>query len=228
MYDIKLLEDEWKRYKRKKRWPWYLSLFFILLIVAISLTVLNYKENNLFEYEFNLSSTLKSEPSVKTTQFITDGALTSLETKQETFREMTKLTDSSLDDETSEHSESFPLSEKTETVERPKINIEVVETNSVSAYADVANRFHQSHDTDDSLFLANSYYRKGDYKKSEYWALQTNKVNGSIEESWLLFARSKLKQGERKEAIRILNAYIKKTNSVEAKKLLNKIKKGLL
>ena len=108
------------------------------------------------------------------------------------------------------------------------MHLNIVETSSVSAYKDVAKRFKQTHDTDDSLFLARSYYRKGNYKKAEYWSLQTNKINRNIEESWLIFAKSKVKLGRKNEAIDILTKYIKKSNSAEGKSLLNKIKKGTL
>ena len=138
--------------------------------------------------------------------------------------------------------EDLPISEDIGTIKEPKVRIEtttieeprkkmhldIIETTSVSAYKDVAKRFHQSHDTDDSLFLAKSYYRKGNYKKAEYWALQTNKVNDNIEESWLIFVSSKVKLGHKNEAIRILTTYIKRSNSAEARSLLYKIKKGTL
>ena len=140
------------------------------------------------------------------------------------------MTVTSYENESMEIVEDIPIPENVKTIKEPKVkmHLNIIETTSLSAYKDVAKRFNQSHDTDDSLFLAKSYYRKGNYKKAEYWALQTNKVNENIEESWLIFAKSKVKLGRKNEAIRILTVYIKKSNSVEAKSLLDKIKKGTL
>jgi tetratricopeptide (TPR) repeat protein len=86
--------------------------------------------------------------------------------------------------------------------------------------------FEQFKSTNDSLYLARTYYEKGNYSKAQKWALTTNNLDNKLEESWFIFAKSKAKRGQKKEAIEILSAYIKKTNSAKAKELLNNIKKG--
>jgi tetratricopeptide (TPR) repeat protein len=98
-----------------------------------------------------------------------------------------------------------------------------METSSVTAYKDVEKRFSQSHDIDDALFLARSYYKKGNYKKAEHWALETNKVDPNMEESILIFVKSKIKLGRKNEAISILKSYLKRSNSQEAINLLHHI-----
>jgi hypothetical protein len=117
---------------------------------------------------------------------------------------------------------------KVEEVEEPrtrkKIHFTMVDASSTSASKEIESRFTESPNTDDSLFLAKMYYSKAKYRKSAYWALQTNKLDGDIEESWLIFARSKAKTGQKNEAIRVLSQYAKKSDSVEAKKLLYKLK----
>jgi len=243
MYDIRPLEEEWKKYNKKKRRPWFVLLFSILIILLLSLTFLNYKEIDFLEfYDKSKSETVINE----STTLLIDKALTRLETKRPKVSEALQTTETkpmeviSNENGSIEIIDELPLSEDEKRIKKPILNIEVeekprkkmhldiIETSSVSAYKDVAKRFAQSHDTDDSLFLAKSYYRKGNYKKAEYWALQTNKVNDNIEESWLIFAKSKVKQGKKNEAISILTIYIKKSNSLQAKNLLNKIKKGTL
>ena len=240
MYDIKPLEEEWKKYKKKKRSPWFVLIFSIFLILLLSLTFLNYKEIDLLKfYDENTIKTVTNKP----TTLLIDKALTTLETRKPKVSEV-KQTEEIEPMEVSSRKHGFieitgeiPI-EEVKTIKKPKIteeekprkkiHLNIIETTSVNAYKDVAKRFSQSHDTDDSLFLAKSYYRKGNYKKAEYWALQTNKVNANIEESWLIFARSKVKLGRKNEAISVLTAYIKKSNSVQAKSLLHKIKKGTL
>ena len=105
-----------------------------------------------------------------------------------------------------------------------KIKIEVTEIG-YSAYKAVEERFSDAPNSDDSLFLARGYYAKKKYSKAAYWALQTNKIDGDIEESWLIFARSKAKIGKKNEALRVLSEYVKKSNSSKARKLLNALKR---
>lgn len=240
MYDIKPLEEEWKKYKKKKRRPWFVLMFSIFFILLISFTFLNYKEIDLLK--FNDKSKVEVVMNNATTVLI-DKALTTLETKKPKVNEVSQKTETKpmiviSENGSMEIVEDLPIAEdvktiketsaKIETVEKPreKMHLNIIETSSVNAYKDVAKRFEQTHDTDDSLFLARSYYNKKNYKQAEYWALQTNKVNGNIEESWLIFAKSKVKLGRKNEAIHILTNYVKKSNSVEAQSLLNKIKKG--
>ncbi len=111
---------------------------------------------------------------------------------------------------------------------RKKVHLEIIESTSVKAYKDVEDRFYQSEDINDALFLAKSYYRNGNYKKSEYWALQANRLDETIEESLLIFVKSKVKLGSKNEAISILTSYLKKSNSREAKKLLYQIENDKL
>lgn len=116
------------------------------------------------------------------------------------------------------------IEKKSEELSGKKIHLDILETSSVTAYKDVERRFYQTHDPDDSLFLAKSYFNRGEYKKAEYWALQTNKVDNNIEESWLIFAQSREKLGYKQDAIKVLRSYIKRSNSLEAKRLLENIK----
>jgi len=62
--------------------------------------------------------------------------------------------------------------------------------------------------------------------EAEQWALSANKLNNSLEESWLLFAKSKAKLGKKKEALKILVSYYKKSNSIKAKRLIGQIQTG--
>ncbi len=247
MYDIKPLEEEWKKYKKNRRKPWLVSFFTIFLIVLLAF--LNYTKIDFSKfYNINKVSVVPDEPRV----VLRDKALTTLEIKRPNTTEVKSITEISYENKSMEVIEDMPILEddkkinkprvkidiqtidkadlEAETLKKPrkKVHLDILKTTSISAYKDVSKRFAQSHDTDDSLFLAKAYYTKGKYKKAEYWALQTNKVNNNIEESWIIFAKSKIKLGRKNEAIKVLTAYIKKSNSLQAKKLLYKIKKGTL
>lgn len=234
MYDIKPLEEKWEKYKKKKRRPWYVLIFSILLISLVSL---NYKEVDLFK--LNDESKLEIITNHPTTA-LTDNTLKTLENKKNGILETTETKPMIVtsENELMEIVENLPIAKSVETIKKPnvktkiveksekKIHLNIIESTSVSAYKDVERRFEQSHDTDDSLFLAKSYYSQKNYKKAEYWALRTNKVDENIEEGWIIFAKAKVKLGRNNEAIHILTNYIKKSNSTEAQDLLNKIKKS--
>jgi tetratricopeptide (TPR) repeat protein len=224
MYNIKALEEEWKRYNRKRRRPLYLLL---LVVLAVSIAAIFWMNADIVgEYRKLLSSESTDEKMTKHTENIyLDKAFVSLEKRsRETLIDAPMEPDTGMD--VSDIQAVGRVEAKPVHVKK-KLHIEVIETGkNRNSFKELEKRFRLGHDTDDSLFLAKSYYERGNFKKAEYWALQTNKVNENIEESWLIFAKAKAKRGQRNEAIRILNAYIKRTHSVEAKVLLEKIKKG--
>jgi len=240
MYDIEKLEKQWSNYNKKRKRPLYLALFLSILGVALAAgiylndtmrghfanlfqkdsTVLASVEHaNLPPKESNVSvvnEPVKREVKVKTPQVV-------IEVEPKPYDVASEEPVLEPVESLAVTQESDGVSQKPET-EHKKMHLDILETSSVTAYKDVESRFYQTHDTDDSLFLAKSYFNRGEYKKAEYWALQTNKVDNTIEESWLLFAHAKAKLGQKQDAIKVLKSYIAKTNSIEAKRLLEQIK----
>jgi hypothetical protein len=106
------------------------------------------------------------------------------------------------------------------------MSLEIVDSDSTKIVKDIEKRFEESNNFDDALFLSKYYYKKKNYKKASYWALQANMIDSTIEDSWILFAKSKVLQGHRVEALRVLQAYYDKTGSEQAKELLDLIRQG--
>lgn len=239
MYDIEQLENEWKRYRKKKLKPWYIGilLFLVVAVPSVFFLMSDRIDFDTLKNSFQLSNKISSsevQPSgakedKENSTVLVNGALDRLETKKKESRitavvqpvkkPVNILVDVPVLDDTSSisYSNDLPVADK------PKVHLDIVESSSVTAYEDVERRFSQSHEIDDALFLARSYYKKGDYKKSEYWALETNKLDEESEESLFIFVKSKVKLGRRNEAITILTDYIKMTDSQEGKKLLYEI-----
>jgi len=243
MYDIKPLEKEWEKYNKKKRRPLYIMGVIVFLSVLFTGLVVQY---NLLDFVTVMPKKIAKKVIVsKERKILLNTALIKLEVKaleNENVHNIKKIkaetiiidNDNPMDEDilisSTEQIIKKPKVKKEMFLEKPKkkIHLNIIKTTSVSAYKDVENRFYESHDIDDSLFLAKSYYKRGEYKKSEYWAVETNKINNNIEESWVIFIKSKVKLRHKNEAIRILNSYIKRSNSGKAKNLLYKIKKGKL
>lgn len=247
MYDIRPLEAEWKRYRKQRQKPWYIGGFIFLILSIVGITFFGNVNINMETFT-RYFKTIKSNalPIVKEVKsnVLLDDALETLEIEKPITIETVEKEPESSSIQTVDEKESKspkilvdipilekvkqPVNEKLSEDRGKKVHIEIIETSSVTAYKDVEKRFFQSHDIDDSLFLAKSYYKKGFYKKAEYWALETNKIDENIEDSLLIFVKSKAKLGHKNEAISILTKYISKSNSQEAKNILFKIKNDTL
>jgi len=104
-----------------------------------------------------------------------------------------------------------------------KINFK---TSSLNYIETMKAKFEKSNNSREALLISKAYYKEGNYKNAEKWALSANKLNSSLEESWLMFAKSKAKLGKKEEAIKILASYYKRSNSGEARDLIGQIKRG--
>ena len=243
MYDIKRLEDEWKQYRKKKLKPWYIgSLSLIVLIGSVTLFLMNGKidfsgwksyfetSKEMFQYEEKSKDTFVTKEMKLKKSVLVDDALNKLEVNDNMIdvsdkavqKPLNILVDIPVLDDTKE-----PLLQEIPEA-RKKMHLEIIELTSVTAYKDVEKRFLESHDIDDALFLARSFYKKGDYEKAVYWALEINKLDEDMEEGLLIFVKSKVKMGRKNQAISILTTYVKKSNSQEAKKLLYRIENDKL
>ncbi|HIP11669.1 MAG TPA: hypothetical protein EYG73_03020 [Arcobacter sp.] len=231
MYDLKPLEEEWERYHRKKSLPLYIGIFIgLFFIAAIGIALYNDTFSNI-DIENKIA---KIENNNTTIRIDTEKVLDNT-SKQVVIKEV----ENPMPKEDIKHNnpiemivDDIPIledkreREKTEVSSktRKKMHLDIIESSSLDAYKDVEKRFFKSGDVDDSLFLAKAYYDIGKYNKSEFWALQTNKINSTIDESWIIFAQSKVMLGQKNEAISILSNYIKRTGSERAKDSLLKIK----
>ena len=90
--------------------------------------------------------------------------------------------------------------------------------------ATMKKKFSRSKNSRDALLLAKAFYREQNYKESERWALEANKLDSNLDESWIVFAQAKAKLGKKSEAINILAMYYKRTKSLKVKAVLEKIK----
>lgn len=218
MYDLKPLEEEWERYHRKKSLPLYIGIFIgLFFIAAIGIALYNDTFSNI-DIENKIAKIENNNTSKQVVIKKVENPMPKEDIKHNNPIEMIVDDIPILEDK--REREKTEVSSKT----RKKMHLDIIESSSLDAYKDVEKRFFKSGDVDDSLFLAKAYYDIGKYNKSEFWALQTNKINSTIDESWIIFAQSKVMLGQKNEAISILSNYIKRTGSERAKDSLLKIK----
>jgi tetratricopeptide (TPR) repeat protein len=233
MYDIKPLEEDWKKYQNKKKKPYYIALLGIIFVIIIFFFF--NKGNRAFDNYINKLDYVSDDTSDKGSilperNTLVNEGLTRLEALdvsiEKSVESIEKSNEILVDIPVLDLKEESYV--KVDDRNRKKVHLNIIETSSVTAYEDVEKRFIQSNDIDDALFLARSYYKKGNYKKSESWAYEVNKLDPNLEEGLFIFIKSKVKLGRKNDALSILSNYLKKSNSGEAKNLLYKIENNKL
>lgn len=244
MHNVKLLEKQWRRYQIKKYFP-FVAIALFLLFGSVIFNIFDSKISNdsLITKQFKITNTHNAF-NKENLPFFTHGAIEVMEpafSKDQVLIAKTDKQESNASEEinnTNNTNEPAIIESKynsktnlltnnisthTEEYSKQKIKINLEQTTDINSITDVMRRFYESKDPNDSLFLAINYYEQSDYGKAFYWAIETNKITEDLEESWLIMAKSKVKMGDRNEAIRILRAYATKTNSKKALDLIDQI-----
>lgn len=107
-----------------------------------------------------------------------------------------------------------------------KNSVNIKRQNTQSDIEDVIKRFKKNNSPALSLFIAKNYFELGDYNQAYNYALITNEIDNNIEASWIIFAKSLVKLGQKDKAIATLKEYIKHSKSSNAKTLLDEIVLG--
>lgn len=107
-----------------------------------------------------------------------------------------------------------------------KASITIIAREDADDLKDVINRFKKNKNPALSLFVARRYYDLQQYQKAYNYALITNEINNDIEDSWLIFAKSLVKLGQKEKAISTLKSHLKQSDSPKARMLLEDIIQG--
>ena len=90
-------------------------------------------------------------------------------------------------------------------------------------YEKLEQKFQESHDYKVALKISRLYYTGKKYKDSLKWAMIANELNEKDDGSWILFAKTKLKLGDKKNAKKALLTYDSVYHSKRVKDLLGRI-----
>jgi tetratricopeptide (TPR) repeat protein len=225
MHSIELLELKWHNYQLKKRLPWYSYL----LLTLLAYVYLEHREAigshaKMFFLDMNSSVLVVAEPQLTHTIVKKDGTQS---LKDENSSSISKADKGAM---AIEFNDEPPVKEH----ERKFINIIVTDKADVNGTSSssrdelkiVEERFGKNQTYEDALYLASNYYSQGNYDKSVKWSLICNNLNSNSEESWIIFAKSKAKLGKARDAVKILEAYLKENNSEKGQLLLEKLNSG--
>jgi len=85
-------------------------------------------------------------------------------------------------------------------------------------------KFYATNNVKYALDIAKRFYASKKYDKALKWSLIANEVDQKNAESWILFAKTKVKMGKKQDAVNILNAYLKTYSSRKVSTYLKTIK----
>lgn len=202
MYKISELEDKWKRYNRSRIIVYLLSVVSVLLVILM--------------FVMSIKGMWSDEDT----------------NTEKTTSKMSKQGHQS-NNNAKMNKDEIRIKYKDEEVERAtrkskKINLKITkDKENRIKIAEIKKRFEFAQDPQDSIYLARYYESRGEYAEAEKWALETNRIDNTIEDSWLIFARAKAKQGKKSDALKALDAYYQSTSSKKAGNLIDKIKRGV-
>ncbi|MCI7586646.1 MAG: CDC27 family protein [Campylobacter sp.] len=109
-----------------------------------------------------------------------------------------------------------------------KNNIKISSAPIKSSLESIEEHFKNSKDPKDALALARDYYSKKDYKNAAKWAFELNNLDKKNADGWLIFAKSKYNVGNKKDALKVLEAYLSQaSNKEEVQNLITKMQSNI-
>ena len=109
-----------------------------------------------------------------------------------------------------------------------KNNITISSTPIKPSLESIEEHFKNSKDPKDALDLARDYYSKKDYKNAAKWAFELNNLDKKNADGWLIFAKSKYNVGNKKDALKVLEAYLSQvSNKQEVQNLITKMQSNI-
>ncbi|BAF70118.1 tetratricopeptide repeat protein [Nitratiruptor sp. SB155-2] len=94
--------------------------------------------------------------------------------------------------------------------------------------ASLISNFYNAPTYSKALIIAQKFYEQKKYENALKWSLKANELNKKSEKSWILFAKSMYKLGQKEKALQTLQFYLQKNPlSKKAKSLYFSMRKGL-
>lgn len=92
----------------------------------------------------------------------------------------------------------------------PKCRIEILE-----------EEFQKKPSSEVAIEICKIHFEDNDFKNSLHWSIEANKLDDTLVEAWLYFAKSKFNLNLKQDAIIALKLFLENYESSEAKKLLS-------
>ncbi len=126
----------------------------------------------------------------------------------------------------------FVVRESCENIENKKVKIQIPKEKKIEVKKDsfvtvneptieeLKDLFNRQKRYTLAIKISKKYFEKKDYKNALYWAKEANRLDNEDEESWLLYAKSLYKLGDKDSARELLKVYLEFKRSKNALNLL--------
>ena len=238
MLNIPDLEKRWLHYKIKSFFPYAISLLFLCIIIGIYyfFNINNNEKTTKGKKEIVIQKKLHKE-TVTATKVSLKNTTTQIFSPSMSFIDTIKTQKEPLEGPIKHREVKLKPVKRVKHIQKMEIKAKAIQKKQVTTITimkqntskdiqNILHRFQEDKNPALSLFLAKKYYELGNYKQASNYALITNQLNQEIEDSWLIFAKSLVKMGKRKKAIKLLREYINKSHSTNASILLDNILSG--
>lgn len=239
MLDIANLERRWLKYKIKSILPYALLVMLVIILGFAIPLVLSYKPSTAPLASLKKSSVKsKTPPPIQTKN---DESSMILEPSMQFLQSM------SVSSPAIENVSSIPIPATPSKISTPQPKIEtavlppivkplqvpvpkgkltsIKRDDAAFDIHELEERFKNNSNPNLGLYIARYHYDHANYTESYNYALKTNAINSTIEESWLIFAKSLVKLGKEDQAKKTLQLYISNSNSQNAKNYLDTLTK---
>jgi len=245
MLNIPSLERRWLKYKIKSYFPFILfSLTIVTLMIAITIFI------NLKNLNKQASSTLVKQkptniviqPKDINTEIILEPSMQFIETIASTVNQTptpSVSTPVASPKKVPTIQKTIPISNPIKMVQNvitPPLISPTIKSNPQPSSIkrdtatfdihEIEDRFKNNSNPHLGLYIARYHYDHGNYNEAYNYALKTNSINNTIEESWLIFAKAMVKLGKIDQAKKTLQLYISQSNSDAARNLLDSFEKN--
>jgi len=99
----------------------------------------------------------------------------------------------------------------------------IITSEVIKPVGSIKKRFYKTNDISYALLISKKFFKQKRYQKALKWSLIANEIDNANEDSWIMFAKSKIKLGKKEDAVGALSAYLKEHHSAKVKALLDDI-----
>ena len=253
--EIRNLENSWKKYKRKK-YLLYLPIFGIFIAIILFYFLFFYKFHVINKNNCNFSNkhclisdnnkqnsdiSLKKEKNItikkrKKINYNNDFKVLSLNTKflnhiyankNKNIPKKNKISKKIIENKTIK-TKSNNITKPTTDKHISKKQIILISSQKLDRIDYYKEKYFNSGKIVYANLISQIFYNEAKYKKSLKWAIIANNIDSLNEKSWILFAKSKVKIGQKQDAINALEAYLRFNKSKKISLLLSNIKNGVM
>jgi len=206
--------------------------FVLLLVSIIVISIVGIRQDETFSFENSSFATMKLGSIEKNL----NGNSVDLNIVEDDFDNLESLDLSNIKLATIETVVKSPVVMKKDIVigssaisskvESKKSDRVIITSGNVKSLSFIKKKFYATNNINFSLMISEKFLEQKKYKKALIWALISNEIDDKNENSWILFAKSKMKMGKKQDAINALNAYLKNNHSTNVKNLLDDIVKS--